>query len=116
MRIKDKKMFVRGILLRGAGAVPAAEGVLGGGKDDPVGQGQGADLTGGEEFRSHGNVSFVKCHEALGTITVQLFHYIERCRKIQEKSTGRPAQVTYRSGMQKRYRQFSMPHKVKYRP
>ena len=39
-------------LLCVAGAVPVAEGVLGGGPDHPVGEGEGADLAGGKEVEA----------------------------------------------------------------
>ena len=55
-------------LFGGAGAVPVAEGVLGGGADDPVGQGHGADLAGREEVGRHGQspLYHVKNSETFG--------------------------------------------------
>ena len=52
-------------LLGVAGAVPVAEGVLGGRADEPVGQGEGADLAGGEESCCHRVKSPFQVFEAL---------------------------------------------------
>lgn len=45
--------LIEGHLLGGTASVPLAEGVLGGGADEAVGQSEAAQLTGGEECRCH---------------------------------------------------------------
>ena len=85
-------------LLGGAGAVPAAEGVLGGGAQEPVGQLQGADLAGGKEFGSHGDRSpFSMDWEAFAQILLSL-HYSKNGEGWQQFFLGpalRPLPLTH---------------------